>query len=69
MAMGVYYNLAAYQENRVFYLLGVPMRLLTASVFWGHGGVWKTASLWEGGSAVVTGIALLWEGRKKNEEE
>ena len=27
--MGIYYALAAYQENRAFFYLTVPMRLLT----------------------------------------
>ena len=57
--MGIYYSLAAYQENRSFFKLTVPMRLLTATVFWGQGGTWKVAGLWEGAGAVLTGLALL----------
>ncbi|KAN0095551.1 hypothetical protein V8E51_016262 [Hyaloscypha variabilis] len=59
IAMGIYYSLAAYQENRSFFKLTVPMRLLTATVFWGQGGMWKGAGLWEGLGAGLTGLALL----------
>ena len=69
IAMGIYYNLAAYQNNRAFYALSVPMRTLTAIIFWGQGGLWKTASVWEGGSAALTGLALLWELRSRNVEK
>ncbi|PGH03577.1 hypothetical protein GX51_04003 [Blastomyces parvus] len=67
VAMGLYYTLAAYQRNRPFYALTVPMRLLTAGVFWNQappgvsGRGWRTAALWEGGGALVTGLALAWE--------
>ncbi|KAF3490618.1 uncharacterized protein GIQ15_00135 [Arthroderma uncinatum] len=61
VAMGIYYSLAAYQRNRAFMVLTVPMRLLTASVFWGYGGVWRLGAWWEGGGAVLTAAALLWE--------
>lgn len=57
--MGIYYTLAAYQENRTFFFLTVPMRMLTATVFWSQGGAWKLAGMWEGGGAVVTGLALV----------
>ena len=33
--MALYYSLAAYQENRTFFIATVPMRLLTAIVFLG----------------------------------
>ncbi|OJD18271.1 hypothetical protein AJ78_01710 [Emergomyces pasteurianus Ep9510] len=67
IAMGIYYTLAAYQRNKSFYALTVPMRFLTASVFWNQARVsvegrgWRTAALWEGGGALVTGLALFWE--------
>jgi uncharacterized membrane protein len=67
IAMGVYYNLAAYQNNRAFYALSVPMRTLTAIMFWGQGRVWNMASIWEGGSAALTGLALLWESKRRKE--
>ncbi|TVY31710.1 hypothetical protein LSUB1_G008956, partial [Lachnellula subtilissima] len=41
IAMGIYYTLAARQENRTFFKLTVLMRMLTAGVFWGEGGQWK----------------------------
>lgn len=63
IAMGIYYTLAAYQRNRAFFLLTIPMRLLTASVFWRAGGSWKAASSWEAGGAVLTAAAILWEAR------
>jgi hypothetical protein len=59
IAMGIYYALAAYQENRAFFYLTVPMRSLTATVFWRQGGQWKIAGLWEGGGAVLTAVALM----------
>jgi hypothetical protein len=58
IAMGLYYALAARQENRAFFALSVPMRMLTATVFWSHGGTWRIAALWEGGSAAATATAL-----------
>ncbi|KAK2789419.1 hypothetical protein FQN51_002701 [Onygenales sp. PD_10] len=67
IAMGLYYTLAAYQRNKSFYALTVPMRLLTTTVFWNQAPVgvegdgWRAAALWEGGGAVVTGLALGWE--------
>ncbi|OAX79235.1 hypothetical protein ACJ72_06446 [Emergomyces africanus] len=67
IAMGLYYTLAAYQRNKSFYALTVPMRLLTASVLWNQSrlGVkdrgWRTAALWEAGGALMTGLALVWE--------
>jgi hypothetical protein len=59
IAMGLYYSLAAYQENWAFFIATVPMRLLTAIVFGRYQGVWKTASLWEGFGAILTLGALI----------
>ena len=59
--MGMYYILAAYQENRMFFLLTVPMRAVTAGVFWGFGGVWRIVGLWEGAGALVTALGMGWE--------
>lgn len=61
IAMGIYYTLASVQENRLFFAATVPMRLLTATVFWFQGGRWKTASLWEGIGAALTASTLLLE--------
>jgi hypothetical protein len=65
IGMGIYYSLAAYQENRSFFTLTVPMRLLTTMVFWGHGGPWRTPASWARSGAVLTGIALVYEGIQK----
>jgi hypothetical protein len=51
IAIGIYYTLAGYQENTTFFLMTVPMRLLTTVVFWNQG--WKAPALWEG-------IGSLW---------
>ncbi|KAK3324905.1 hypothetical protein B0H66DRAFT_547008 [Apodospora peruviana] len=59
IAMGIYYSLAAYQSNRLFFIATVPMRLLTTSVFWSQG--WNATALWEGSCALATAAALLWE--------
>lgn len=57
IAMGIYYPLAAYQENITFFKFTVPMRLLTTSVFWYYD--WKVPSVWEGTGAILTLIALM----------
>ena len=59
IAMGLYYTLAAYQDNTSFFCLTVPMRLLTTLVFWSQG--WTMPALWEGGGAILTGAALAWK--------
>lgn len=61
IAMGIYYPLAAYQENRTFFLATVPMRSLSATVFWLQD--WKAASIWEGAGAALTGLALAWQAQ------
>lgn len=57
LAMGLYYGLAAYEENRAFFVLSVPMRLLTTAVFARQG--WTSAALWEGAGAALTAVALI----------
>lgn len=57
--MGIYYTLAAYQENRTFFNLTVAMRLVTSQVFLRQGGGWQLAGYWEGGGALITAVALL----------
>jgi hypothetical protein len=59
--MGLYYLLAAYQENRIFFIATVPTRLLTTMVFATLGGPWKLLAVWEGIGAVVTLAAVLRE--------
>ncbi|MCJ1381129.1 hypothetical protein MMC17_004238 [Xylographa soralifera] len=62
IAMGIYYTLAAWQNNRTFYIMTVPMRSLTAAVFWAQGGSWRSAAVWEAAGALLTATALVWEG-------
>ncbi|KAI1166978.1 hypothetical protein F5B18DRAFT_603228 [Nemania serpens] len=57
IAMGVYYTLAAYQENTMFFIAAVPMRLLSTVVFFRQG--WSVPAVWEGTGALITGIALV----------
>lgn len=59
IAMGIYYPLAAYQENYAFFIATVPMRSLSAAVFWQQG--WVEAAIWEGAGAALTGLALVWD--------
>jgi hypothetical protein len=69
IAMGIYYHLAGFQENRSFFIATVPMRLLTASVFCLAPGaesdetrsVFRIAGFWEGGFAMVTAAALAFD--------
>lgn len=71
LAMGIYYTLASVQENRAFFAATVPMRLLTAMVFWVQGGSgWRAAGLWEGVGAGVTAAAMVvdWGKERKRGE-
>ena len=61
IAMGLYYPLAAYQENRHFFLISVPMRTLSTIVFWRYGRA--DVAAWEGLGAALTAIALMVGGR------
>jgi hypothetical protein len=58
LAMGLYYILAAYQNNQAFFKLSVPMRLLSTYVFWRQ--QWIVASAWEGCSATFTALTLYF---------
>ncbi|KAG5982538.1 hypothetical protein E4U55_001758 [Claviceps digitariae] len=60
IAMGLYYPLAAYQANRLFFKATVPMRILTTVVFWRLGQ--HSVAMWEGCGALATALALLAEG-------
>lgn len=59
IAMGIYYTLAAYQENCAFFWLTVPMRSLTTTVFLRQGGGWTAPGIWEGLGATATLLALI----------
>ncbi|KAI0404399.1 hypothetical protein F4802DRAFT_566979 [Xylaria palmicola] len=61
IGMGLYYTLAAYQENTVFFAATVPMRLLTTVVFFSQ--AWTVPAVWEGAGAAATGVALLMQAR------
>lgn len=67
IAMGIYYPLAAYQENRAFFIATVPMRSLSATVFWQQG--WVEAAVWEGAGAALTGLALAWQACRESPAE
>jgi len=64
VVIGIYYLLAAYQENRAFSALTVPLRVLIACVFWMQGKQWRRVALWEGLEAVCMAGALVWERRR-----
>lgn len=66
IAMGVYYPLAAFQENSAFFLMTIPMRSLTAAVFWSYGtAAWRLPAAWEGLGALATAVALIWGRRRQ----
>jgi hypothetical protein len=60
IGIGIYYCLAAYQENRAFFVMTLA-RFISATIFWYQGPAWRVISVWEGVSAALTGAALLWE--------
>lgn len=68
IAMGLYYILAAYQENWMFFIATIPMRLLTATVFASLGGPWMLPAVWEGVGALASLAAAVWESSKKREK-
>lgn len=71
IAMGAFYLLAGYQENRAFFKLSLATRSLTAVVLWRFGAGWRGVAAWEGVGVLVTGLALGVEssgGRGKGEE-
>ncbi|MEU7277920.1 hypothetical protein AB0A69_03835 [Streptomyces sp. NPDC045431] len=69
--MGVYYVLAALADWKPFFRWTVPFRLLTCAVFTaavlaGRAPAgFLAVGLWEGLGAVVTGAALRYEGRAR----
>lgn len=67
-AMGLYYLLLAYQDNRAFFIATIPMRLLTTTVFANLGGPWTVPAIWEGVGAFSTLVALVWESSRKREK-
>ncbi|KAF2729872.1 hypothetical protein EJ04DRAFT_446296 [Polyplosphaeria fusca] len=59
IAVSLYYTLAAYQENRLFFKLTIPMRLFTTSIVWNMGPGCRSLGWFEGLGALATGLALL----------
>lgn len=62
IAMGIYYTISAYQENRTFFLATIPMRSLTTFVFWRHGRI--DVAVWEGLGAFLTAASLMVMNRR-----
>jgi len=58
-AMGVYYTLAAYQNNKTFFKLSAFMRIVSAYVFWKQN--WIVPALWEGSFAAATALSLFFD--------
>lgn len=61
IGIGIYYMLAAWQENRTFFAMTL-LRFVSAAIFWRQGPAWRTIATWEAFSAVLTGFTLMWEG-------
>ncbi|KAF5559408.1 hypothetical protein FPHYL_7096 [Fusarium phyllophilum] len=61
IGIGIYYMLAAYQENRGFFALTLA-RFISARIFWLQGPAWRVIATWEAFSAALTAVALAYEG-------
>ncbi|KAF2744577.1 hypothetical protein M011DRAFT_470426 [Sporormia fimetaria CBS 119925] len=61
IAMGVFYILAAVQENRAFFYLSLCTRGLTTCVMYNVGGRWMQVAVWEGFGVLGTLGAMAWE--------
>jgi hypothetical protein len=64
IAMGIFYSLAAYQENLAFFRCSVITRMVTTIVLWKAGGAWRGVAIWEGVGAASTAVALLLDKRR-----
>ncbi|KAF5011841.1 hypothetical protein FDECE_2073 [Fusarium decemcellulare] len=60
IGIGIYYMLAAYQENRAFFTMTLA-RFISARIFWAQGPAWRVIATWEAISAVMTAAALAWD--------
>ncbi len=60
IGIGIYYTLAAYQENTAFFVMTLS-RLISARIFWVQGPAWRVIATWEGISAGMTALALAWD--------
>ena len=66
VATGAYYVLAAWQNNRSFFYLSTPVRLLTAGAFWLDGSrPLRGLAVWQGVGALVTALGLLFDHGKQ----
>jgi hypothetical protein len=61
IAIGVFYILAAFQENRAFFKLTLLTRTLTAIWAMRLGGEWTVLGRLEGLGAIITACALVLE--------
>jgi len=71
--MGLLYIIAGMQNNRSVAIATIPLRLLTAAVFWLQSGDsmavfvessasnWKVTSFFEGVGGLLTGLAMVWD--------
>ncbi|RGP77035.1 hypothetical protein FLONG3_4864 [Fusarium longipes] len=60
IGIGIYYMLAAYQDNHTFFALTLA-RFISARIFWVQGPAWRVIATWEAVSAGLTAAALVGE--------
>ena len=60
LGIGIYYMLAAYQENTTFFVMTLA-RFISARIFWVQGEPWRVIAVFEGVSALLTALALVWD--------
>jgi hypothetical protein len=60
--IGMFYLLAAYQENKIFFLFSL-FRLPAAAIFAAQGPGWRPRAIWEGVATLLTAVALVWDAR------
>ena len=60
--IGLFYILAAYQENKIFFAFSL-LRLPAAVIFWAQGPGWHAMATWEALSTLLTAGALAWDAR------
>ncbi|KAH6634384.1 hypothetical protein B0J18DRAFT_17553 [Chaetomium sp. MPI-SDFR-AT-0129] len=59
--LGIFYTLAAYQENRTFFALTL-FRIPAAIIFGAQGPGWRPMAVWEVFATLATAASLAWEG-------
>ena len=63
ISFGTLYLMAARHSRallRSYVRVAVPIRLVTAYLFWHDGEEWKNFAMLEGGSALINAILLMW---------